>query len=178
MSEQPEELIDGVQSTSPSPRRNSKKDRYKPNTDIHDIIPLDASVTQMIKKHKAILNESTKLSAKLYYVSFFVAFIYAMRVNVLILYALTFENSSFETIGIMRYGSYIVFALQSVAYGIIGDKWRFDNLLVVTCFLDTITFFMEAFTTSFAVLIVAVVIGMFVFYFFLFSNYLACFFWI
>jgi len=52
--------------------------------------------------------------------------------------------------------SLIVSGLISCLFGTIADCWKFDYLLIIVSTFDVITFFMEAKTTSFITLAIAI----------------------
>ena len=83
---------------------------------------------------------------------------YSMRCNLLILYAKTFYDN-IAAISIVVYLSYISSAISSLGYGIIGDRWRIDYLLIIASILDVITYWMEATAPVFLVLAIGYSIG-------------------
>lgn len=113
-----------------------------------------------IDEHEIILQESQNLMSKLIFVSFSFAFTYALRTSIFVLYCRTFSgNITTFKISMVVCGSYLTSAITCVLFGFIGDRWRFDYLLVIAALLDVLTFWIEATTESFVVLSVVYALG-------------------
>lgn len=108
--------------------------------------------------HDQVLKETNQLFDKIFVIALFLVFNYAMRGSLIVLYASTF-TSNFELIGFIIYLSYIAGALQGMIYGIIGDQWRYDHLLLVALVLDVVTYFITASTNSIELLAIFEICG-------------------
>ena len=57
------------------------------------------------------------------------------------------------------YFSYFVNAIACISFGIIGDCWKFDSLLIIATFLDVVCFGIEANAVNIWMLGIAYTIG-------------------
>ena len=114
---------------------------------------------EMIRDYNNVVSLTKRKFVKITVVALSLAFTYAMRSNIFVLYAQTFDNSTHIYIAVTVYASYLMTGIASFIFGNIGDKWRFDYLLVVATLLDVITFYIEATTTSFYALCLAYGLG-------------------
>ena len=121
-------------------------------------IDIDSTLLAASSKHEEILRETRQFFFKILYIVLSFALTYSMRTNIFILYARTFYNDT-AVISVIVYLSYCMSAISSLLFGIIGDRWRFDYLLIIAAIFDVITFFVEATTTYFVVLAIAYAIG-------------------
>lgn len=122
---------------------------------------LSSDLSILCDEYEVLMNEYLSIFNQVKLLAFGLAFDYALRSNIFILYAKTFDDYGTTTnIGIVVLMSYIVSGLTSLINGIIGDKWnRFDILLCIAALSDIIFFWLEATADSFVVLAIAYTIG-------------------
>ena len=124
----------------------------------HVRFEFDKNVDTVVTEHKQILSEVNGLFNRVLYIVFVCAVTYCMRGSIFILYARHFYDNT-STISIFIYLSYISSGIVSLSVGFIGNKWRFDILLIIGTILDVITFGMEATAVNFYMLVVAYAVG-------------------
>ena len=113
-----------------------------------------------ISEYNNSLLKSKGIMNHLVVCAFSLSFAFAMRNNILVLYARTLDNYENDThIGISVYLGYLGFAFFSCLFGVLGDKWRFDYLLLIASIIDVITFFIESISINFYVFSIAYIIG-------------------
>lgn len=115
-------------------------------------------VQEANNQHEMILNDVESLFVKVFYVVVSFSTTYAMRTNIIVLYAREFYDDT-ALISVFIYMSYIVSAVMSLLIGMVGNKWRFDALIIMAAISDVITFWIEATASNFWVLVIAYGIG-------------------
>ena len=144
--------------TVPLARDETTSIEQKDNDNNNVIFRFSSNVNDIVEKHDTLLSDTKNyfwlvLSAG---ISFF--FTYSARTNIIVLYAQTMKDDTF-LISVFIYLSYVCSGIASLSFGIIGNKWRFDALLLIAAGMDIITFGLEATTNNFYVLMVCYAIG-------------------
>ena len=104
------------------------------------------------------LKETTKLCNHILYVVVSYAVTKAMRFNIFVLYARDFYDDT-ALISVFVYLNYVFCAIFSLIFGVAGNQWRFDVLIFIATLMDVITFWLEATTNNFWVLVIAYAVG-------------------
>lgn len=107
----------------------------------------DHKLVLLANRHEQILKESLMRSMTMTKVAFLLSFVHFLRSSIIVLYLKKFDDNDAK-IGVVILSSYIVDGIVSLLFGIIGDKWRFDNLLIIAGFLDVVTFCMSCVLTA------------------------------
>ena len=113
---------------------------------------------KMTETHDETQKYINHIFSTLIYVIFSLGLTYSMRLNIFILFAKTFDDSSL-LIGIFIYFSYLMTATVSLIFSIVGSKWRFDHLLIIATIFDIICFAMEATAINIWMLGIAFTVG-------------------
>ena len=118
----------------------------------------------LIANHESRLSKTKSVMDHVAVGAFSLSFTFALRQNILILYLQTFEgykNGDYtdSNIAILIYLSYLSFASFAYIYGILGDKWRFDYLIIIASIIDVIAFFIEASCQEFLLFSIGYIIG-------------------
>ena len=115
-------------------------------------------LASLSNQHEEISRKSRAMVTKALWAMFSFGVTYSMRSNLVILYAETFYKKT-SVISIMIYSSYISSAISCIGYGIVGDQWRIDYLMIIASIFDVITFWLEATASGFIVLAICYSIG-------------------
>lgn len=123
-------------------------------------ILINDELQTLADKHGDVVHFVSSTFTRVLYIGVSCSLTYTLRTNLFVLYCKTFNDyGSSLYIGIAIYCSYVVSAIMSLTFGIIGDRFRFDILLLMAGVLDVLTFFMEAKASNFVILAVAYAIG-------------------
>ena len=122
--------------------------------------PDDIKNDVWIMEYNNSLLKSKEIMNHLVVCAFSLSFAFAMRNNILVLYARTLNNyENDKQIGISVYFGYLGFSFFSCLFGLLGDKWRFDHLLLIAAIIDVITFSIESISINFYIFSIAYIIG-------------------
>lgn len=115
-----------------------------------------------IKRHDEVKAYMNKIFTRQLYVQMSFRATFYLRSNIFILFCETldgFNSDDTWLLGLFVYLSYLSNAVVSIAFGSIGDRWRFDYLLFIAAIFDIITFWIEATATNIYTLGIAYVVG-------------------
>lgn len=119
-----------------------------------------SKLSVFVDEHSKILSDSSNVLNRVIICAISLAFTFSIRQNIVVLYARTLNGYiNYTNVSIIVFLNYIFSALTSFSFGIIGDKWRFDYLLIIAALSDVITFFVEATATQYYQLAIAYVVG-------------------
>ena len=116
------------------------------------------NVNDIVDNHQQLLSRTDRYFSFIFYSVVSFAFTYAARTNLIVLYARSMKNDT-ALISVFLYFSYFCSGIASLSFGIIGNKWRFDALLLIAAGMDIITFGLEATTYDFYVLMICYAVG-------------------
>ena len=119
----------------------------------------DSDIRKRLEEYDNVLKATKQAMLKPFALAIALDFAYNLRCNLIVLYARTFSSHTTILISLMVYLSYLYNAVFGLIFGMIGDHWRFDNLMVILTFVDVLCFGLEATTYNFWVLFVVYPIG-------------------
>ena len=109
--------------------------------------PLKGEQSQEIQRHDEVKAYINKIFMRQLYVYMSYCVTFYSRTNIFVLFCETldgYKNDDTWLLGLFVYLSYVSSALMSIGFGSIGDRWRFDYLLLIAALFDIITFWIEA----------------------------------
>ena len=128
------------------------------NSGITNANDLSDRQIELCNEHKKIVEETKSKMNFVVFLTIFLVIIWYMRYNIFVLYARTFYDNN-TMISIIVYISEIYLACLSLFVGILSDRWRYDNLIVIVLLIDTICNVFQAIAWNFNILSIAFILG-------------------